>query len=177
LSNIITGSEDRLSKYGIHRTTIEERYEKLRIWKEEVMQLIEGKEPITYDRTRETAADIVEAVALGKEFIDIVNVPNQGQIPNLPLGGIVETLGVVNSLGFTPISAGPLPEPIRRLVLPHLENSETLYEAASTGNYDMALQALYNDPTCRHLDYADIRSMAHELLEANKEYLPQEGRS
>ncbi|MGG1519323.1 hypothetical protein ABE504_28250 [Paenibacillus oryzisoli] len=173
LPNIITGTGERLDTYRIHRTTIEERYDMLRKWKDEVMQMIEGTTPITYERTRETAADIVEAVALGKTFIDIVNIPNQGQIPNLPLGAIVETLGVVNSLGFTPVCTGPLPEPIRQMVLPHAENSETIYEAASTGNYELALQALYNDPTCKHLDYTDIRRMAQELLEANRPYAPQ----
>lgn len=171
LPHVITGTEGRLNELRIHRTTIEERYGKLAEWKEEVRRMIDGTLPIAYERTRETAADIVEAVALGKEFIDIVNVPNVGQIPNLPLGGIVETLGVVNALGFTPLAAGPLPEPIRKLVLPHLENSETIYEAASTGDNELALQALYNDPTCAHLSYKAIRDMARELVEANREWM------
>lgn len=173
LPNMITGTGEPLNTYQIHRTSIEERYEKLYKRKEEVQQMIDGRKPVDYRRTRETAADIVEAVALGKEFIDIVNIPNRGQIPNLPLGGIVETLGVVNSLGFTAVTAGPLPEPIRRMVQPHLENSEIIYEAATTGNFELALEALYNDPTCRHLDFADIRKMANELLAANRALLPQ----
>ncbi|MFE5321814.1 hypothetical protein ACFQ88_24260 [Paenibacillus sp. NPDC056579] len=171
LPNIITGNEKRLTTYQIHRTSIEERYGMLNRRKDEVKQMIEGRKPIEYKRSRETAADIVEAVALGKEFIDIVNIPNSGQIPNLPLGGIVETLGVVNSLGFSAVTAGPLPEPIRRMVLPHLENSEIIYAAATTGNFELALKALYNDPTCWHLDYTDIRKMAEELLEANRPFL------
>ncbi len=171
LPNIITGSEERLAAYQIHRTTIEERYDMLRKRKEEVRLMIAGDMPIAYERTRETAADIVEAIALGTEFIDVINVPNSGQIPNLPLGGIVETLGVINSLGFMPVTAGPLPEPIRRMVLPHLENSEIIYEAASTDNFELALEALYNDPSCMHLDYRDIRKMAEELLAANRDLL------
>jgi alpha-galactosidase/6-phospho-beta-glucosidase family protein len=173
LPHIITGSEKRLGKYQIKRTTIEEREAILANRIKEIDQMISGEQAIDYTKSRETAADILEAVALGKEFIDIINVPNTGQIPSLPLGGIVESLGVINSLGFTPISVGPLPEPINRLVLPHFENSEIIYQAATEGDFELALQALYNDPTCSHLDYKEIRAMAIELIAANQEYLPQ----
>jgi alpha-galactosidase/6-phospho-beta-glucosidase family protein len=173
LPHVITGDEERLRKYRILRTTIEERQQKMEDKRHEIMQMISGEKPISYAKSRETAADIVEAVALGKEFIDIINVPNIGQIPSLPLGGIVETLGVVNTLGFTPITAGPLPEPINRLVLPHVVNSEIIYQAATEGDFELALQALYNDPSCAHLNYRQIRSMAMELIEVNKDFLPQ----
>lgn len=173
LPNIATDSWLRLHDYKIKRTTIEERYETLHRRQKEVERMISGEKKIAYTRTRETAADILEAVALGKEFIDVINVPNVGQVSNLPFGSIVETLGVVNSLGFTPLSAGPLPDPIRRMILPHAENTDIIYEAASTGDFELALQALYQDPLCAHLDYRDIRRMAKELLEANREHLPQ----
>lgn len=173
LPHVITGSEKHLSKYQIKRTTIEDREAMLANRIKEIDRMISSEQAIEYTKSRETAADIIEAIALGKEFIDIINVPNIGQIPSLPLGGIVESLGVINSLGFTPISVGPLPEPINKLVLPHLENSEIIYQAATEGDFELALQALCNDPTCAHLDYKEIRSMAIELIAANQAYLPQ----
>jgi alpha-galactosidase/6-phospho-beta-glucosidase family protein len=173
LPHVLTGSEERLQHYRIHRTTIEERYVKLNENRAKVNEMLSGQASISYERTRETAADIIEAVALGKPFIDVINVPNQGQIPNLPLGGIVETLGLIDPSGFTPITAGPLPEPIRRLVQPHLENSEIIYQAATAGDFELGLQALYNDPVCSQLDYKEIRKMARELLQANPELVPQ----
>jgi alpha-galactosidase/6-phospho-beta-glucosidase family protein len=173
LPHMITGSEQRLNKYSIKRTTVDERINMLEIRKENTLKMISGEKQIDYTKSRETAADIVEAISLGKEFIDIVNLPNIGQIPSLPLGGIVESLGVINSLGFTPLTVGPLPEPINRLVLPHVVNSEIIYQAATEGDFELALQALYNDPTCMHLDYKEIRKMAEELIAASKPYLPQ----
>ncbi len=171
--HVITGDADRLHKYRISRTTIDERQARLVERETEVDAMIAGTQAVNYSRSRETAADILEAMALGKEFIDVVNVPNQGQIPSLPLGGVVETLGVVNTLGFTPICTGPLPEPINNLLLPHVKNAETLYQAATHGDFPLALESLYQDPTCAHLDYDQIRSMAEELMQANREFLPQ----
>lgn len=171
--HLITGSKERLRQYRINRTTVDERVRMQARLKENALNMISGKSRIDYRKSRETAADIVEAVALGKEFVDVVNLPNTGQIPSLPLGGIVETLGIVNSLGFTPLQAGPLPEPINRLVRPHLENSEMIYQAATEGDLELGLQALYNDPVCSHLDYKQIRRMAEELITANRPLLPQ----
>lgn len=42
-------------------------------------------------RSRETAADIITAHIEGKPFIDVGNLPNIGQLPNLPAGLVVET--------------------------------------------------------------------------------------
>ncbi len=60
--------------------------------------------------SRETTANIISTFTWGGEFIDVMNVPNVGQISNLPQGCVVETLGVINSLGFTPLAIGELPK-------------------------------------------------------------------
>jgi alpha-galactosidase len=106
-------------------------------------------------------------------FIDVVNLPNKGQIGNLPAGSIVETLGVANSLGFTPLSAGDLPEPALSMVLPHAVNQEMIVQAGLAGDLDQALYALYCDPLCSHLTYPEIKEMGLRLLKAHAQYLPQ----
>jgi len=64
---------------------------------------------ITPNPSRETAADIIRAVTLNEPFCDVVNMPNLGQIDNLPRGVVVETLGAVSGDGFTPMAVGPMP--------------------------------------------------------------------
>lgn len=169
----LTGDAKHLETYHLNRTTVAER----RTWRadleQQLDQYLSGEKALEDKRSRETAADIIQAMLLGKDFIDVVNVPNVGQISNLPLGSIVETLGTINTLGFTPITMGELPQPLLNLVLPHVYNQNDLIEAGLTGNLEQAFYALYNDPLCAHLTLPEIKEMGMRLLEAHKQYLPQ----
>ena len=172
-SNYIVPSTRRLKEYALIRTSIAERKRLEGLHIKQVMAQISGREKISPQRSRETAADIIAAVALGGEFVDVVNLPNHGQILNLPQGTIVETLGVINSLGFTPLVAGPLPQGILPLIMPHALNQELVVEAGLTGDWDKAFTALANEPACAHLNRPQIEKMGTALLQANKKYLPQ----
>jgi len=123
--------------------------------------------------SRETAADIIHAIAFGLDFTDVINSVNIGQIDNLPRGAVVETLGRVNAMGFTPFTVGPLPEPIKAVVAPHAEVQVRTVQAGLAGDLEAALLALIEDPVCAHLPPSDIRKMGLELLRANRKYLPQ----
>ncbi len=162
-----------LERHGVKRTSIEERREKLKKSRGRVHDILEGKHQLERERSRETAADIISAVIDGRDFIDVVNLPNQGQIPNLPSKAVVETLGVANRLGFTPLHAGNLPEQILPLVWPHAHNQLLVVEAGLKGDLEQALWALQCDPICGHLTPAETREMGLRLLQANKSYLPQ----
>ncbi len=172
-SSYITPTSRRLKDYGLVRTSMAERAKRSKQQLKKVTDMIAGREEISPDRSRETAADIVAAVVLGREFVDVVNLPNTGQIANLPEGTIVETLGAVNSLGFAPLTAGPLPDGVLGLVMPHALNQKTIVEAGIDGDWDKAFIALANDPTCAHLNWQQIEKMGIALLQANKRYLPQ----
>ena len=172
-SNYIVPNIRKLREYALIRTSIDYRKRLHAGRLKQVMDQISGREEISPERSRETAADIIAAVALGREFVDVVNLPNQGQIPNLPHGTVVETLGVVNSLGFTPLVAGLLPEGILPLVMPHALNQKLIVEAGVTGDWDKAFIALANEPACANLNWPQIEKMGTALLRANKKYLPQ----
>lgn len=171
-SHYLTGGEERLKQYGLKRTSISQRRQSKEDGRKYLAEYLSGERELP-KRSRETAADIIQSFVTGREFIDVVNLPNSGQIGNLPRGSIVETLGVINALGFTPLQAGNLPEPILSMVLPHVTNQDMIAEAGLTGNLDMALYALYNDPLCRHLTLPEIKEMGMRLLRAHAEFLPQ----
>lgn len=134
---------------------------------------LSGEAELPNQRSRETAADIIAAFENGGAFIDVVNLPNNGQINNLPSGTIVETLGVVNNVGFTPLNIGNLPIEILNLVLPHAQNQNMIVDAGLKGDLEKALFALYNDPLCSHMTIPEMKEMGMRLLNAHKEYLPQ----
>ena len=123
------------------------------------------------ERPAEEAADIVSAVANGRAFRAIVNLPNQGQIDNLPREAVVETLAEVGPAGANPISVRALPPGVLGTVVPHVVNQELLVDAALTGDRQLALQALVGDPPVR--DFRTAPRMLDELLAAHAELLPQ----
>ena len=102
-----------------------------------------------------------------------MNLPNNGQITNLPKDAVVETFGSIGPTGFQPVGVGDLPPELLGLTLPHCNIQLMTLEAALTGNKRLALQALMLDPLCHKLTFAQITKMGEELMEANRDWLPQ----
>ncbi len=124
------------------------------------------------ERSRETAADIISAHLEGRTFIDVGNLPNIGQAPDLPAGLVVETAVVVDGNGFTPLAQGPLPPAIAALLAPAAHALALTEEACFAGDRERALQALGADPLCARLPPARVREMGLKLLRAHRQWDP-----
>lgn len=170
-------NKEVMERYKIVRTTIDEREgwykaaeKKIKTWTEG--RKFEGK-ALSKKPSRETAADIIKAIAFNEGFSDVVNTVNVGQIDNLPHGSVVETPGYIDGSGIVPLTVGPLPEPIRAVCAPHAAVQIEIVESTLSGDIDRALQALMADPCCAHLTPSEVRKMGLELIEAHCKYLPQ----
>ncbi len=163
---------EMMKKFKLERTTIEDRLKKLEDRRQFTLDLASGKEKIM-EPSAETAIDIMKAIVGNKSFIDVVNLPNTGQIDNLPRGAVVETLGLVDAGGFAPVAMGKMPETLRQLTEVHCHTQLMTLEAGMTGNKKLAFEALMLDPLCAKLAPSEIKKMGQELLSATKEYLPQ----
>ena len=161
-----------VDEYKIFRKRIDWRAEGYANGWKRVDKLISGEEKIS-EPSIEVAVQVMETIQKGTSHIDVVNLPNEGQIPNLPRHAVVETFGSISPLGFHPITVGELPPELLGLTLPHCHIQLMTLEAALTGNKRLALQALMLDPLCHKLTFAEITKMGEELMEANKNWLPQ----
>ncbi|OGV51189.1 MAG: hypothetical protein A2X49_15450 [Lentisphaerae bacterium GWF2_52_8] len=161
-----------MKKFKLVRTSIVDREKMFTEARQRVLDLASGKMK-PFEKSRETAIDIIRSFATNEPFVDVVNLPNQGQIDNLPRGAVVETLGLVNARGFSPIATGPLPERLRALLEPHCIVQKMTLEAALSGDKEIALQALMLDPLCARISPSKIREMGLSLMEATKAWLPQ----
>jgi alpha-galactosidase/6-phospho-beta-glucosidase family protein len=157
--------------YGVLLTTIEHRYDMLNESKEQVRRWLDGSEAIPLAHSPEESANIIGAIANGGSVRAIVNLPNRGQIDNLPREAVVETLAEVGAAGANPLSVGPLPPGVLNTVHPHAVNQEMTVDAALTGDRRLALQVLIGDPLVR--DFRSAPKLLDELLEAHAEHLPQ----
>lgn len=172
-SHYLAPTEDKLARYHLHRTTISERRANYRRARRYSSDLASGKMPLQKVRSRETAADIMSASWTGRVLTDVMNLPNIGQVANLPMGAVVETPGVVTPMGFTPLASGNMPDEPLRLTMPHVRNQQLIVEAGLEGDWKKAYQALIGDPLCSHLSIPRIKEMGRKLLQANRGYLPQ----
>nr|WP_236946172.1 hypothetical protein [Enterocloster clostridioformis] len=105
-----------------------------------------------------------------------VNIPNTGlQIGKLPAQAVVETNAVFERDAIRPILAGDLPECVKELIMPAVENHEAILEAALTCNEELVVKAFMNDPQVkgRKCKEQDIRLLAKDMLDGTKKYLPE----
>jgi galacturan 1,4-alpha-galacturonidase len=152
-------------------TTVDVRRDRLAADREKVRRMIRGDESIPTGRSREEISDIISAMWTGEDSVNIVNLPNAGQVRDLPLGAVVETYGALNGTGASGIVFGELPPPVAALVHPHVFNQEAIVQAGLTGDTELSFRAFLNDPLVG--SGTDARKMFVEMLEAQKEYLPQ----
>jgi alpha-galactosidase len=128
------------------------------------------------DDLRETdsegALEIIENIAGAGAHLHLAfNLPNQGQIPNLPVGAIVETPGLVSGAGVQALNTEALPEPVAELCRRELAVVRLCVDAAVHGDRQAALQCLLLDPVITDLDVA--QQILDDYLQAYRSYLPQ----
>src|SRR5689334_15645574 len=99
------------------------------------------------------------------------NLPNEGQINNLPLGAAVETPVLVDGAGIHPVYVGALPEPVAELCRREITTAQLGVDAAVEGNREKALQCLLLDPVITDIETG--RKILDDYLTSYKEYLPQ----
>ena len=165
-------SKPNMDKYKLIRTSIQERRDGFASRKTNLEKIVGTDVPDgRYAKSRETAADIISAHVESRPFIDVGNVPNIGQVSNLPFGAVVETAVRVDRNGFSPIAFGPLPEPVLSFVEPYARTFNLGVDACFEGNRDKALMALRLDPVCSHLTADQVREMGNRLLAAHAPFI------
>ncbi|RPI23234.1 MAG: alpha-galactosidase [Acidobacteria bacterium] len=125
-------------------------------------------------RSVEYCSYILEAAETDRVFRLNGNVRNDGYITNLPEGACVEVPVFVDGRGFHPVRVGQLPPQCAALNMSNVSVQQLTVEAALTGNPELAMQAVALDPlTSAVCILREAREMTRELLEAEREWLPE----
>jgi alpha-galactosidase len=124
------------------------------------------------DTDSEGALEMIENVAgTGNHYHLAANLPNVGQISNLPWGATVETPVQVNGAGIDPVHVGELPDPIAELCQREITVAQLCVDAAVEGSREKALQCLLLSPVLTDIDTA--KKILDDYLTEYKLYLPQ----
>ena len=159
---------------GVHGYILDEYLKQENTWKDEINEWM-SKDEIDLVRGHEYAAYIFNAtIGDGTLFEFNGNVRNFGLIDNLPEGCCVEVPVLASKRGLNPMHAGPLPEHLAILVNTSARCEELAVEAAITGDPRKVFHAICFDPlTSAVLSLEEIKKMVDEMLEANRQWLPQ----
>ncbi len=124
------------------------------------------------DTDSEGALEMIEnQVCATTHYHLAANLPNVGQISNLPFGCTVETPVIVDGAGIHPVHVGALPESVAELCRRETFVAQLGVDAAVEGNREKALQCLLLDPVITDIETG--RKILNDYLTSYKEYLPQ----
>ena len=155
-------------KYGL--TTVQWRKDDLQKRLERSRKLVNGEEQVELKPTGEEGILLIKALCGLERVVSNVNIPNTNrQIPNLPETAVVETNAVFERDAIRPVVAGEIPENVKALIMPHVENHERVMKVVMGGNQDVDLlvEAFLNDPLVKgRASEEDVRQLVADMMKA-----------
>ena len=155
-------------KFGL--TTVAWRKEDLKKRLERSKRLVSGEEQIELKPTGEEGILLIKALCGLERVVSNVNIPNTGhQIANLPEGAVVETNAIFERDAIRPVLAGNIPEQVRQLIMPHINNHERIMKVVLGGNKDteLVVEAFLNDPLVQgRASEEDVRKLVKDMMAA-----------
>jgi len=119
----------------------------------------------------EQVTEIIESIRRDAGRVFSANLPNTGQVPNLPAGAIVECPAVAGSAGMRAIAQPPMDPGLVGTLATRFQWVETIVDAALEGSREKFVQALLLDGAVESVETA--YRLADALLEAQAEFLPR----
>ncbi len=163
------GRDWRVHHYGMHGHQSDKADDDA-----EMAELLAAEKIPTWP-SGECVASLLEGLVTGEDRDLPGNIPNSGQVENLPADVVVECMVVAGADGVRPRDRDRatvpsyLGEHLRRVV----SSQELTVEAAISGDRTIALEAMLADPMAGSLPYEHVVSMTDELLAATKPWLAQ----
>ncbi len=163
-------SPERVKEMKFGLTPVSWRKEDLKNRLERSRKLLSGEEEVKINTTGEEGVNQMRALLGLCDLITNVNIPNVGQISNLPLGAVVETNAIFRSDELKPVLAGNIPNSIYPLVSKICTEQEAVFEAIANRDIEAIFNAFASDPlvTC---SIGDARKLFDEMVENTKAYL------
>lgn len=137
-------------------------------------RLVSGEEDLPLVPTGEEGILLIRAICGLDRLVSNVNIPNFAlQIPNLPAYTVVETNALFERDAVRPVFAGAMPEQVRQLVMPHVENQDRTLKAALTCDRELVYEAFLTDPLVKGRAKEDeVKQLVDDMIANTAKYLP-----
>lgn len=163
-------SPEQVDAWGFKLTPVSWRKENLKERLEKSRRLRLGEEEVKIENSGEEGVRQIRALLGLEDLVTNVNMPNVGQIPNLPLGLIVETNATFRDDSITPVMAGNVPDGVWALVSRAADEQLTVAKAARERDLELAFRAFSQNSLVR-VDLQTARRLFDEMIDNTKDYL------
>ena len=160
----------RVEEMEFRLTPVSWRKDKQKSRLEDSRKRVSGEEKLVLSGTGEEGVNQIRALLGLEDLVTNVNIPNYGQIPNLPMGAVVETNAVFRSNSLQPVFAGEIPKPIYPLISRICAEQELVFEGIEQRDLEKIFIAFANDPlvTC---SIQDAKKLFDEMCNNTAKYL------
>ncbi len=117
----------------------------------------------------EQVIEMIQSIRSNTPNLYSANLPNKGQVPNLPMDAVVEAPAVSDTRGLHAVNVPPLSAALAGTLATRFQWVETVVEAALECSRDKFIQALILDGAVQTPDTA--AALADDLLAAQAPYL------
>lgn len=155
-------------KFGL--TPVSHRKKDLQNRLEKSRQYLNGEKVFELKKTGEEGVLQIRAILGLGDIVTNVNLPNYGQISNLPSDAIVETNAYFTCNSVTPVIAGAIPNNIMSLISPQVYNQECTVQAGLSRDLELAYNTFMKDPLVT-IGFEEGRKLFDEMVDNTAAYL------
>ncbi len=152
-------------------TTVDFREEQQAQRVAETIEMAEGRKPFPVVRSGEEAVEMMKALMGFGTMVSNVNMPNLGQMPQMPLGSIVETNCVFSNDQVKPVVSRPLPTAVAGLVYRNCVNIDLTYEGIKERDLGKIYAAFAHQPLCGSLSMEESFELFRQMCYNTRQYL------
>ncbi|HBF86134.1 MAG TPA: alpha-glucosidase/alpha-galactosidase [Clostridiales bacterium] len=163
---------ETVKKWQFTLTPVSYRKEDLKARYKRSDDLISGKEEVALANTGEEGVMQIRAILGLSDLVTNVNMPNRGQILNLPLGAVVETNAAFSLGKVNPVCTDGIPKEIYSLVSRVVAEQEALDKAIADRDLDEAFAVFIADPQMR-TGLENARELFDTMINNTKKYLSE----
>ncbi|MBR3978282.1 MAG: alpha-glucosidase/alpha-galactosidase [Oscillospiraceae bacterium] len=164
-------SPETVKHWTFGLTTVQWRKEDLIKRLERSARLMSGEEVYQLRNTGEEAVQQIRAILGCGDTVTNVNLPNRGQISNLPMGTIVETNAAFRDSTVQPVFAGAVPESIYPLISRAARENDDILDAAFSGSLSFAYEKFRSLNMLKALTEVQKKALFDEMVAGTAKYL------
>ncbi len=161
------------SAFNIELTTIARREEHQLGYIADVDAWLAGTKQLQTWQSGELPGPVIDSLVTGNARELPVNIPNDGQVPDVDEEVVVESICVVDDKGVRGRDVARLPRPFAELLRRQVAVQEMTVAAALAGDHALATAAFLLDPLAGRGDLGETEAMVEELLAGTARWLPR----